>query len=53
MSNKKIDIFHYRVGGTDGISLKIKKRKQILESYGCEEKFIVRSRSERVDYTIE
>ncbi|MCK4650830.1 glycosyltransferase family 4 protein [Candidatus Babeliales bacterium] len=32
--NKKIAIVHYRVGKTDGVSLEIEKRKQILESMG-------------------
>ena len=51
--NKKIAICHYRVGGTDGVSLEIKKRKQILESCGCEVKLIAGSRSEKADYMIE
>ena len=35
MSNKKtIGIFHYQVGGTDGVSLEIEKWKLILEEMG-------------------
>ena len=35
MSNpKNIAIFHYKVGGTDGVSLEIEKWKRVLESLG-------------------
>jgi len=49
---KKIAICHYRVGGTDGVSLEIEKRKKILEKHGCEVKLIAGQRSQGVDYTI-
>jgi len=52
MTRKKIAICHYRVGGTDGVSLEIAKRKQILEKYGCEVKLIAGNRSKRADYII-
>jgi len=50
---KKIAICHYRVGGTDGVSLEIEKRKKILENHGCEVKLIAGKRSEGADYIIE
>ena len=50
--NKKIAIIHYRVGGTDGVSLEIEKRKKILENHGCEVKLIAGPRSKKADYTI-
>jgi len=34
--NYKVGIVHYRVGKTDGVSLEIEKRKQVLEKMGCE-----------------
>ncbi|RLC39241.1 glycosyl transferase family 1 [Candidatus Falkowbacteria bacterium] len=49
---KKIAICHYRVGGTDGVSLEIEKRKHILEAHGCEVKLIAGPRSRGADYTI-
>lgn len=49
---KKIAICHYRVGGNDGVSLEIKKRKQILESHGCKVKLIAGNLSKGADYTI-
>jgi mannosylglucosylglycerate synthase len=39
-SPKKIGIIHYRVGRTDGVSLEIEKRKNILESLGHTVKLI-------------
>ncbi|MBU4600455.1 glycosyltransferase family 4 protein [Patescibacteria group bacterium] len=53
MKKKKIAICHYRVGGTDGVSLEIEKRKQILEKHGCEVKLIAGSRSKGADYAID
>ncbi len=50
---KKVAICHYRVGKTDGVSLEIKKRKQILEAHGCEVKLIAGPRSGAVDYIID
>ena len=32
--NKSIGIFHYKVGGTDGVSLEIDKWKRVLEAMG-------------------
>jgi len=51
-NGKKIAICHYRVGGTDGVSLEIAKRKKILEQYGFEVKLIAGNRSQNADYTI-
>ena len=50
--SKKIAICHYRVGGTDGVSLEIEKRKQILEKYGCDVKLIAGHRSRGADFVI-
>jgi len=33
-NNKNIGIFHFQVGGTDGVSLEIEKWKHILEEMG-------------------
>jgi len=32
--NKSIGIFHYKVGGTDGVSLEIDKWRRVLEAMG-------------------
>ena len=53
MPKKKIAICHYRVGETDGVSLEIEKRKQILEKHNCEVKLIAGDHSKGADYTIE
>src|SRR6056297_1722020 len=50
---RKVAICHYRVGKTDGVSLEIKKRKQILEAHGCEVKLIAGPRSRGADYVID
>lgn len=34
MEPRRIGIFHYQVGGTDGVSLEIEKWKQVLEGMG-------------------
>lgn len=49
---KKIAICHYRVGKTDGVSLEIAKRKQILEKRGCDVKLIAGNESNGADYII-
>ena len=49
---KKIAICHYRVGGTDGVSLEIDKRKQILEAHNCEVRLIAGPRSRGADHII-
>ena len=49
---KKIAICHYRVGGTDGVSLEIAKRKEILEKFGCEVHLIAGPRSTGTDHII-
>ncbi|MBU1179030.1 glycosyltransferase family 4 protein [Patescibacteria group bacterium] len=41
------------MGGTDGVSLEIEKRKQILEKHGIEVKLIAGKRSRGADYIIE
>ena len=40
MSHKNIGIVHYRIGRTDGVSLEIEKRKQILQRLGHTVKLI-------------
>lgn len=52
MLKRKIAICHYRVGNTDGVSLEIEKRKQILEKHGCEVKLIAGNQSKGADYII-
>ncbi len=52
MPKTKIAICHYRVGGTDGVSLEIEKRKQILEERGFHVKLIAGSKNKDTDYTI-
>ncbi len=49
---KKIAICHYRVGGTDGTSLEIQKRKEILEKRGHQVYLIAGNRSNGADYII-
>lgn len=49
---KKIAICHYRVGGTDGVSLEIAKRKEILERHGCVVHLIAGPRSRGADHVI-
>ncbi len=53
MKPKKIAIIHYRVGGTDGVSLEVAKRKEILESHGCTVKLIAGPRSRGADHQIQ
>lgn len=55
MSKKKqlkIGIIHYRVGGTDGVSLEITKRKEILEKHGCKVILIAGNRSNGASHII-
>ncbi len=52
MSTKKIAICHYRVGGTDGVSLEIEKRKQILEKHGYKVSLIAGPRSNGANHII-
>lgn len=52
MPRKKIAICHYRVGGTDGVSLEIDKRKRILQRNGYQVKLIAGARSQGADYLI-
>lgn len=48
----KIAICHYRVGGTDGVSLEINKRKKTLEQMGYTVKLIGGEKSKNADYII-
>ena len=48
----KIAIRHYRVGGTDGVALEIQKRKEILESRGCQVTLIAGEKSRYADHII-
>ncbi len=52
MPKTKIAICHYRVGGTDGVSLEIEKREQILKEHGFNVKLIAGPRSKGADYVI-
>jgi glycosyltransferase involved in cell wall biosynthesis len=52
ISKKKIAICHYRVGGTDGVSLEITKRKEILEHQGHTVHLIAGPRSSGATHTI-
>ncbi len=52
MKKTKIAICHFRVGGTDGVSLEIEKRKQLLKKNGCNIKLIAGPRSKGADYEI-
>ncbi|MFH1522441.1 MAG: glycosyltransferase family 4 protein [Patescibacteria group bacterium] len=49
---KKIAICHYRIGGTDGVSLEIAKHKKILEDNGCQVKLIAGNQSNGANYII-
>lgn len=48
----KIAIIHYRAGRTDGVSLEISKRKEILEKLGHSVKIISGPENESSDYVI-
>lgn len=50
--NNKIAICHYSVGKTDGVSLEIDKRKNMLIYMGYDVKLIAGSNSEGADYII-
>lgn len=50
---KTIAIVHYRVGRTDGVSLEIEKRKQILELLGYKVKLISGPVQKRSDFIID
>ncbi|MCK4386635.1 MAG: glycosyltransferase family 4 protein [Candidatus Pacebacteria bacterium] len=51
-SKKTIGICHYRIGGTDGVSLVIFKRKRALEEMGYRVVLIAGSRESVADYNI-
>ncbi|MBU4444035.1 glycosyltransferase family 4 protein [bacterium] len=53
MGRKKAVIVHYRVGLTDGVSLEIEKRRQILEEMGCEVKLVSGPRQSGADFIID
>ncbi len=48
----KVGIFHYRVGKTDGVSLEIEKRREILTKHNCDVKLIAGPNSIGADYII-
>lgn len=48
----KIGIFHYRVGKTDGVSLEIEKRREILIKHNCDVRLIAGPNSVGADYII-
>ncbi len=49
----KVAIVHYRVGRTDGVSLEIEKRKQILEQLGCDVRLISGPLQNGADFIID
>ena len=53
MNRKKVVFVHYRVGLTDGVSLEIEKRRQILEGMGCEVKLVSGPRQRGADFIID
>ncbi len=48
----KVAVFHYRIGGTDGVSLEIEKRRQVLEELGHDVVLIGGSGSNRADHVV-
>ena len=50
---KKVLICHYRVGWTDGVSLEIEKRAQVLEDSGWKVSLLAGPNSQGADYTID
>jgi len=52
MNEKKVFIFHYRVGGTDGVSLEISKRVKLLKNLGYKSILIAGGRSKGADFII-
>lgn len=50
---KKIGIIHYRVGRTDGVSLEIEKRQQVLQSLGHQVRLISGPVQSGADFVIE
>lgn len=53
MKRKKAVFVHYRIGLTDGVSLEIEKRRQILEELGCETKLVSGPRQRGADFIID
>jgi hypothetical protein len=51
--NKKVLISHYRVGMTDGVSLEIEKRVEILKKLGYESFLVSGPKSKNSDYVID
>lgn len=52
-TEKKVLICHYRVGWTDGVSLEIDKRVQVLKDSGWAVFLLAGPKSKRADYIIE
>ncbi len=52
MKKRKIAICHYKVGGTDGVSLEIEKRQRILKQLKQQVKLIAGPNSSGADHTI-
>ncbi len=48
----KVLICHYRIGSTDGVSLEIDKRKEVLEGLGCEVALLGGAESRGADFII-
>jgi len=53
VDRKKVVFVHYRVGLTDGVSLEIEKRRQILEEMGCNVKLVSGPRQNGADFIID
>jgi mannosylglucosylglycerate synthase len=53
ISNSKILICHFRVGGTDGVSLEIEAWKKILQGEGATVELLAGPMSHGADYTVE
>ena len=53
MDRKKVVFVHYRMGLTDGVSLEIEKRRQILEEMGHEVKLVSGPRQNGADFIID
>jgi len=49
---RKVGICHYSVGRTDGVSLEVEKRKEMLTKMGYDVKLIAGPNSEGADYVI-
>jgi glycosyltransferase involved in cell wall biosynthesis len=49
---QRILIVHYRIGGTDGVSLEVEKRRKALEQMGCEVRLLSGPLQNGADFVI-